>query len=72
VEVNLLLSCTIEVLQLLINQYDNNKIDHKFFVENVGLKVKFLKDHLEYIKDETEISTAKLIIDRCDEILKKY
>jgi len=72
VEVELLLSCTIEVLQLLINLYDKNKIDYMTFMENTEIKIKFLKDHLECIKNPMEMSAAKFIIDRCEEIFMKY
>lgn len=64
-EVNMLLNCTITILQLLVSQYEDNKIDLMTFIENTRLKVQFLNDHLECIKNHEEKSIAIKLIKKC-------
>lgn len=67
-EINLLISCTISVLQLLIDQYEYGSIDIDSFADNTRLKIKFIKDNLEFIKNSDEKINAKNIIEKCENL----
>lgn len=67
----MLVSCTINVLQLLLNQYEFGSLDLESFLENVTLKVNFVKDNMGYIKSANEKMIAEKIIIKCESIAAK-
>ena len=49
-ELKLIIDCTVKFLQLLIKQYESQKISYEFFEANSKLKIRFLKDNISNIE----------------------
>lgn len=69
---NLLFNCTVNFLQLMLQQYNSEKINYDFYSENVKLKIQFIKENLEKVENTETRLIAKDILKKCDEILVKY
>jgi len=65
----LLISCSVDILQLLIRQYELRKIDRKCFYNNAKLKLQFIYENLDCIESQEEREKIREVINKCNLIL---
>jgi len=68
-ETYLLISCSVDILQLLIKQYELHKIDRQCFYNNARLKLQFIYEHLDCIESQEERQKILEVLNKCNLIL---
>ena len=72
VELELLVKCSVDMLEILVKLYEAGKLDFKSFKENAQVKIRFLADNKSDIHSAKEKTRAESIVIKCEEILSKY
>lgn len=60
-----LLECTVQMLNLLYESYQTQRITYNQFLDNTELKVKFLEENIEFIEFKEEKYAAQDILEKC-------
>lgn len=63
-EANLLLSCSIKVLALLVRLYEEGNMTAGEFEKNGRLKAQFILEHMDHIEGEKEKELAAQVLGR--------
>ena len=67
-----LAECTVLMLKVIHEMYSKQRITYEEFINYSETKLRFLKEHIEYISSETERRNAYDILFKFDSLLSDY